>query len=133
MAAFAKVINALQIRKIPTHILAAFKPFLGKFRPCEEHELSDLITLFEFTKVVGDNWEWLSYCIDKEAIIINNPADCLLSESGPLAAAFASEFELYSSSFFATFDQLMSGTGLQRIMGPYIEDFFGFIKDGKAR
>lgn len=133
MVAFARVVNALQIRKIPAHIFIAFKPFLEKFKPCEEHELSDLITLFEFTKAVGDNWEWLSYCIDKEAIIISNPADCILSESGPLAAAFAAEFELYSSSFFSTFDQLMSGAGLQRIMTPYIDDFFGFIKDGKAR
>jgi hypothetical protein len=63
-----------------------------------------LITLFEFTKAVGDKWEWLSYCEDKAAIIITTPADCLLPESGPLAAAFANEFELYSSSFFATFD-----------------------------
>lgn len=72
--------------------------------------------MFEFTKAVGEEWEWLSYCEDRAAIIITTPANFLLAESGPLAAAFANEFDLYSSSFFATFEQLMSGTGLQIIM-----------------
>ena len=61
LSAFVKVVSALTIRKIPSHLLEAFKPFLAKFRATEVDKTADLIVLFEFTKALGCCWDWLSF------------------------------------------------------------------------
>ena len=76
--AFVKVVSALTIRKIPVHILEAFKTFLKKFRPTHDDKISDLIVLFEFTKALGSCWEWLSFAQEKTVIIMSDPINCTL-------------------------------------------------------
>lgn len=78
LAAFVKVISVISIRKLPPHVLTDFIPFLKQFRSHEEHNLADLICLFEFTKAVGIEWQWLSYCPDR-AVIITLPEHCTLA------------------------------------------------------
>jgi hypothetical protein len=112
LSAFVKVVSALTIRKIPAHLLEAFKPFLTKFRPTEDDKIADLIVLFEFTKALGCCWDWLSFASEKAVIIMSDPINCALQESGPLTETFASQYELYSSSFFAAYDNMMRLPGL---------------------
>ena len=70
-----------------------------------------LVILFEFTKLVGSCWDWLASAPMKEAII--TPAQIFnAEEADSLAVAFANESELYSSSFFATYEEVMSTKGL---------------------
>ena len=80
--------------------------------------------LFEFTKALGSAWEWLSYASDKASIIIKDASTCQYPESGPLATAFAEQYELYSASFFAAFDETMRLAGVQRQLAPHIDEFF---------
>jgi hypothetical protein len=78
LSAFVKVVSALTIRKIPAHILEAFKPFLKKFRASEDDRIADLIVLFEFTKAVGNCWDWLSFASEKAVIIMSDLVNCTL-------------------------------------------------------
>ena len=103
---------------------------MERFRPTKNHCANDLTILFEFTKVVGNCWEWLSYS-DNRSIIIANAQTLLIQESAPLTDAFAEESKLYSASFFKTYERIMEHNPLQKCFAPHIENFFAFIKAGK--
>lgn len=111
LAAFVKVITAIGLKKLPPHLLAEFIPFLKQFRPTQVHTVADLSTLYEFTKMVGSEWEWLSYSNDRVTIIAD-ASTLILPESGAIVSDFANEHQLYSSCFFKTFEHLMSHKSL---------------------
>lgn len=87
---------------------------MRNFKPQPEpyHKLADLVVLFDLTKAIGREWSWISYYEDKASLIVSSPSDCIEQCSGPIAAAFAAEYELYSSSYFAAFDELMKNNGV---------------------
>ena len=109
-----KAVSTLTIPRVPSNLLQLFAPFVKKFRPSEDDKMADLMVLFEFTKALGDCWEWLSYATDKASIIIKDASTCHEGYGTALAIAFATEHELYSSSFFAAFDDIMRLPGVQR-------------------
>lgn len=122
----------LGIKKLPPHIPAAFVTFLKTFRPCSSHSVADLTILYEFTKELGCHWDWLAYSADRVTIIAD-ATTLILPESGAIVTDFANEHELYSGSFFKTFEHVMAYKSLQKGFASYLQEFFDFVKNGTNR
>ena len=85
---------------------------MTNFKPTPEHELSDLTSLYDFTRKIGCCWEWFKY-VKSAAIVIAKIPTLTEKESGPLSDIFAQQVDLYSSTFFQTYDKVMSHPSLQ--------------------
>lgn len=103
--AFARCVSTLGIRRLSPLLLNSFKTFLQDFIPQEEHNVDDLIVLFEFTKVLGSCWNWFSKTPHR-TVILTVPKHCTQEVSGTITTIFSNEFDLYSPGLFATYDNL---------------------------
>jgi hypothetical protein len=99
------------MRRLSPLVLNSFKTFLQEFIPQEEHNVADLIILFEFTKALGSCWDWFSKT-PYRAVILTVPEHCTQEVSGTITTIFSNEFDLYSSGLFSTYDRMIANQAL---------------------